>query len=489
MIAFQPEFRPPLPTVYGPKDYRDFRDHLQQIDDILVKSGIEARFIDRHISSDEKLSESHSYQFLVSLTQRALRYSILRALTGDSFRELAVRVSDSQLCQWFTHTSQIDAARPLSKSTIERFEKMFSSEEIETLIHDLGRCVADKKYAKELLLREAAIKFDKVFSDTTCVKANIHFPVDWVLLRDGVRTLIKAIELIRSHGIKLRISEPSGFLRAMNKYCMEMTHLRKKRDSDKKRKVVLRKMKKLTATVEKHAINYHRKLETNWQDTDLSEAEAQYIRQRMENVLDQLPRALKQAHERIIGGRKIKNSDKILSLYEPDIHVLLRGKANAEVEFGNALHLVEQEDGLIIHWKFIKEQPKGDAALVKESIERITREYGQPSSYTADRGFDSPDNRIELEKLVIFNAICPLSVPLLKERLQESDFCLYQKRRGSTEGRIGIFKNAYLGAPMRSKGFNNRRTRIEWCVLAHNLWKLADMALKQKEKIEDAKTA
>jgi hypothetical protein len=52
-----------------------------------------------------------------------------------------------------------------------------------------------------------------------------------------------------------------------------------------------------------------------------------------------LPRAQKQAHERIIGERKVANAEKILSLYEPDIQVLVRGNAGAEVEFGNKLLL------------------------------------------------------------------------------------------------------------------------------------------------------
>ena len=54
-------------------------------------------------------------------------------------------------------------------------------------------------------------------------------------------------------------------------------------------------------------------------------------------VLAQLPAAVRQAHERLIGGRKQPNKDKILSLYEPDIQVIVRGKSGAEVEFGNNL--------------------------------------------------------------------------------------------------------------------------------------------------------
>ncbi|MBI9097927.1 MAG: hypothetical protein JEY91_05595, partial [Spirochaetaceae bacterium] len=49
----------------------------------------------------------------------------------------------------------------------------------------------------------------------------------------------------------------------------------------------------------------------------------------------------------------------------------------------------------------------------------------------------------------------------------------------------GIFKNAYLGKPLRSKGFNHRKVRIEWCILSHNLWKLASMAAQKRQEIEE----
>ena len=106
-----------------------------------------------------------------------------------------------------------------------------------------------------------------------------------------------------------------------------------------------------------------------------------------------------------IGDRRVKNKDKTLSLYEPDVHVLVRGKAGAEVEFGNALYLAEQADGLIVDWDFIQEQPRGDSSHVRESVKRLRSEYGTPRSYTADRGFDSPDNRAELEEFDIFNML------------------------------------------------------------------------------------
>ncbi len=164
----------------------------------------------------------------------------------------------------------------------------------------------------------------------------------------------------------------------------------------------------------------------------------------------------------------------------------MRGKAGAEVEFGNALYLAEQVDGLIVDWDFIQEQPPGDNKLTPESLMRIRNEYGTISSYTADRGFDSPENTLELEEWDILNAICPRSIKKLEENLEDERFCRLQKRRGATEARIGIFKNAYLGKPLRSKGFDHREIRIGWCVLTHNLWKLATMAAEQRKKNEES---
>ncbi len=155
------------------------------------------------------------------------------------------------------------------------------------------------------------------------------------------------------------------------------------------------------------------------------------------------------------------NKDKILSLYEPDVRIMVFGKPDAKVEFGIGFYLAEQADGLIVDWDFIKEQPPVDSKLVTDSLMRLTENYGKPKSYSADRGFDAEKNRNNLKEQAIFNAICPRSVLSLKERLEDDEFCRLQKRRAATEARIGIFKNAYLGTPLRSKDFSNRKTRLE----------------------------
>ena len=92
---------------------------------------------------------------------------------------------------------------------------------------------------------------------------------------------------------------------------------------------------------------------------------------RREGILEQLPEAVRQAHERLIGRRFVPNEEKMLSLYEPDVRVIVRGKAGANVEFGNTLYVGEQQNGLIVDWKLVREQSREDSPLLEKSLDRI----------------------------------------------------------------------------------------------------------------------
>ena len=127
IITFQPELRPALPCVFASKDYRAFRATLVEMDRILSVSGIENRFIARQINTLEMREgtrwSTQRVQRKGRIFRLALRYGILLAITGDSFRKLSMQTADSQLFQWFTHSSFVDGVHPVSKSTLERFEK------------------------------------------------------------------------------------------------------------------------------------------------------------------------------------------------------------------------------------------------------------------------------------------------------------------------------------------------------------------------------
>lgn len=500
IIAFQPELCPALPVVVGNVDYQEFKATLLRIDELLHKADLESEFVRHYLWEVERvraeMAGRHGHeprQLSAKAVTRiaehavlALRCNIARALMGGSYREFSRRLADSPLLQWFCGLSRLDVVRVPSKSALERYGKLVPEQMVREVVDHLNQMAAAAATADcQVLDLAQPLSLDSLLLDTTCVPANIHFPVDWVLLRDAARTLVKGVAVIRRHGLRHRMSEPGEFLRRVNRLCIEMTHSRRQADGRKQRKRILRLLKKLLKTIDGHAQRHRELLARDWQQTELREGEVRQILARLDNVRQQLPTAIMQAHERIIGGRQVANVDKVLSLYEADVHVIVRGKAGVEVEFGNTLLLAEQPDGVIVDWKFVKDQAPSDSKFLKDSLARIAGVFGgrQPGAVVGDRGFDSAANRERVEQTGIYNAICPKSIPGLRERMQEERFAQLQSRRGQTEGRIGIFKNCFLGRPVRSKGFIHRDLYITWSVLAHNLWVIARLPVADDERV------
>lgn len=494
-VEEQLELRRSLPLIEGNADYLIFEGSLIEIDRLLNHCGLEDAYIERCMTvwlaelrtaldkenwrfRDPSQKEKARYQ---RICRQALRCNIARQLTEKEYRKFSRRLAEGALLQWFCLIDKVDKVRVPTKSTLERYDKMIPESELRALVDMLNRQALTE--GASLKLAEA-LTFDVYLSDTTCIKANIHFPIDWVLLRDGVRTLMKAVKVIRKHGLRHRMPSPDSFLRDINRLSIEMSQSKRRPESEKLRKTVLRRMKRLAKIVKEHAERYSKRLQTNWQaETDLSEGAVNQIVQRIEGVVEQLPVAIRQAHERMIGGRKVKSSDKILSLYEPDIHVIVRNKAGSEVEFGNTLFLAEQSDGLIVDWKLEKEISPGDIALMGNSLSRMKTVFGRyPAAVGADRGFSSLANHAWLETEKITDAVCPKAPRELSEKMKDRKFRNIQKRRAQTEGRIGILKNNYLGRPLRSKGFAHREMAVAWAVLAHNLRLIARLVLDEKLK-------
>ena len=478
MIPFPRPLPVRLPTVEGNVDYTHLREQLQEMDRLVVASGLETRFIELSLAAWAQRATAKAapvpakaQQRFQEHSRRALRCNVARTLLQEDFRGFAVRLADSPLLQWFCGCAQVDKVQVPSKSALERYSKWLPVDTLRPLMDQLLRTGRDQ--AATLLLKEP-LDLDTCFLDTTCVKANIHFPVDWVLMRDGARTLMKAVSLIRGQGLKHRMAEPEQFLTRMNQLALHMSHARRKPESKKQRKRLLRQMKRLTQVVQGHAERYRDLLDREWAQTEWTRRQADQVLRRLDGVLEQLPAAVQQAHERIIGERLVPNAEKILSLYDADVHVIVRGKAEAEVEFGNLLLLGESAEGLIVDWELFADRVPADATLVRRSVERMQQALGQPlHGLGTDRGFDSEANRRWLGRQKIYNGMCPRAPENLKLRLRQKRFVAAQKRRAQTEGRIGIFKNNFLGRPMQVKGFTHRQCAVAWGVLTHNLWVMA----------------
>jgi IS5 family transposase len=542
ILAEQILFRPPLPLIYGCKDYREQRQLFERIDQILELSNADHQFLqislqhhqqpggpedgDHHgeaesngdadqpdLESDRDPepepepipgpidSDGVVNQGWLKHTRAALRVNLARLILGLSFRVMSSRLADSILLQWFCGIGEFGAVKPPSKSTVHRYANWVDAEHLQPLIEHIvqqaGAEVATDQPAQpdeapDIAQRSQPLKLEQPVDltqgwlDPTCIKANIHFPTDWVLLRDGTRTLMKATLLIRRRGLKTRMPKsPEEFLSDMNKLAIEMTQTRRQKNGKKMRKAVLRKMAKLEKKIRAHGRRHRDILDQRWSETDLTRPQAEQIIKRIDSILERLPEAVRQARERIIGGRLVPSKDKILSLYEPDINTVVRGKADAEVEFGNTLWLTEQREGLIIDWKLYQDPVADNAAKpFAQTLDRLMEVTDKKlETLWTDRGMDSLKNRQALEKQGVSDGIMPKNPKRMSEKMAEKEFAAGQRRRASTEGRIGLFKNDFLGKPLRAKGFKNRENAVAWALLTHNLWVLARLPQAEEEDV------
>ena len=488
LLPEQDELQPPVPTVLGSIDYRTWRRRLERIDEILRTGRVEEAFV--RLCLKRRLAEwkqkaaraGHPAQRMCEgdqvLFQRissvALRTTIARTLMGASFRDFSARLADSSLLQWFCRLGRLDAVRIPGKSQLQLYQEMVNESELREVVNTLLDSAAEKESPLEL---EESLDLGTQFLDSTCIRLNIHYPTDWVLLRDAVRTLMKATRLIRKRGLKARMKEPEVFLKRMNRLSMEMSKQARRAGSRKARKRTLRAMKRQAKIAAAHARRHRDLLEKRWPETDLSRGQAQQILDRMDTILERLPYAVKQAHERIIGERQVANEEKILSLYEGHAAVYVRGKAGAEVEFGSQLLLAEAECGLLTDWELVCGNPEHDTVLLKRSLERDGPR--RVKTVGGDRNFDSKMSRELLAGRGIVNAIAPRDTGLLRARLREAAFQQLHQRRGQTEARIAIFKNAFLGVPLLAKGYENQGWLVAWNALTHHLWLLAGLPKRE----------
>ena len=221
IISFQESLRPALPRVLGCKDYADEEQLLRRVDQILRVSGVEKLFLkssmeqfDANAAKMELAGEAvkngpKALERHLKHSYRALRCTLLKNIVTCGYREMSKDLAMSPLYRWFCGVDDFDVIRVPGKSTLQDYAHWLPMEKMEELLGTLTKAVASEDQARMIGL-EVELNMSMVWVDSTCLKANIHFPVDWVLLRDAVRTLVAHILTIRRHGLMHRISENTG---------------------------------------------------------------------------------------------------------------------------------------------------------------------------------------------------------------------------------------------------------------------------------------
>lgn len=466
------------PLFSGSKEFKEWADLFISIEHILIESGLETALMSIMVHEEElergqPFDPGEQIRFQRKISE-CLRVNIAKVLVKKSFKGFSIAMADSYVLQSFCGFHRPWVKKIPSKSQLHVLSKLIPSN-IVSKMTDLLSVYLSSEMSSEF-------DFSAIFSDSTCIELDIHHPIDWVLLKDAVISIMKSVKTIRRHGLKHRIGLPNGFMKQANKISMaiSMSKSVRRQESKKQRKNLFRELKSLLRICEAHGHRYLKVLHRDWGKTNLSEKQAEQISKRLITVLDQVDTIIHQAHERIIGERQVHNKDKILSLHQSHAKVYKRGKAGADVEFGLQLFIAENRDGLIVNWDLHDESPRHDSRFVRPCLEHLKKIGLKPDLYSGDRGFWSKKVSSYLNKAKVTNHICPKGHVSLLDESNSEDFKASANRRSQTEARIGILKNNFLEGHLKTKGFKQQKIQVSWAILTHNLWVIAKrLAIKE----------
>ena len=303
-----------------------------------------------------------------------LRMLILRRLQNLSFRATVELVNDSLSLRRFTRLYYESVP---TYSTLCKYDNLLSEKVLKRINEHIVRGAREQKITRGIKMRV----------DSTVVEADIHYPTDSRLLFDGIRVLSRAAMRCRDLGVTAG-ELTRDWTRGAKKQWLNVIKYAKKR-SEAAREEVKKTYQKLI-TIAKRSVSNAKKLVEKLSET--ATGQAAKIRHQLEHFIPLVEHAIDQATRRVLLDETLKNDEKLLSLHQPDVYVICKGKQGKPTEFGKLVELQQSDGKIITHWN-IHGSNISDSERFIAAVKQHIRTFGKPPNLAAgDRGFASAGN-------------------------------------------------------------------------------------------------
>lgn len=416
----------------------------------------------KHVNRTRRKGARNGFTYT---SEMVLRIVICRKIEGASYRDIAIRIDDSQFLRQFTRVYE----GPMMDFTcINKLECLIRPEtwkRINALLTDWA-------------VAQGMVDGESLRLDTTAVETNIHHPSDSWLLWDLYRVLARNIEAAREIDREL-----VGTRRLRTSQVKKLQHQIARASGKKKPVDALKPLyQRLLQSVEaicKWSREVVVALALNLEQLRYGLFEslaAEAIVAELSRILALAPKVIDQAHRRVVLGEKVPNDDKIFSIFEEHTELLIRGKAGKDIEFGHMVLIGQVDNKLITHYEVFDRKPV-EHALLSPALEAHKATFGAlPNRLAADKGFyESMDGVRALEEKIPTVAIAKKGNRTEEETSREHSlaFRAGQRFRAGVEGTISFLKRALGMARVLRKGWEHFVGEIGAAVFAHNLLVLA----------------
>jgi hypothetical protein len=293
----------------------------------------------------------------------------------------------------------------------------------------------------------------RVLFDATACPQDIAYPTDLDLLNDARKKSEALIDLLYKPG--LLPLKPRTYRRKARKDYLNLAQKR-----NKSKKAIRNGVRKQLCYVRRNLASIDRLLDL-YPNFPLKAKEQKYL---------MVIHTLYQQQQKMFDEKSHSVEDRIVSIHQPHVRPIVRGKTTAKVEFGAKIHI-----SLVDGYTFLDEvswNAFNEGSRLETYIEQYRQRLGYyPAEVLADQIYCSRENRKLLKAKGIKLLAKPLGRPpaVKKEHVRPGE-------RNPVEGKFGQAKTAY--------GLNNIKARLKetsqsWIasiILVLNLIKLAGMA-------------
>jgi len=321
---------------------------------------------------------------------------------------------------------------------------------------------------------------ESVRGDTFVVEANIHYPTESSLIRDGVRKILEvAVLLVATVGVR-GWRQHQHLLKKVKKLARQCDRVASKKGPRYQERLAgcYRELLKEAEAILRRAGDLERQARRG-----RGAGERVVLVDRMAHYCRLTEQVCGTARRRMVLGEKVPNSEKLFSIFEPETQLFKRGKAGEPVQFGHLTLVVEDAAGFICHYKILAKGEQEREIVVPEMRSLQTRFGGKIKKASFDRGFHSPENQERLAE--IFAHPCVPMTGSHNSRWQEEtatvEFRAARQRHPGIESAIGALQSGNGLDRCRDHTYVGFRRYVGLGILGRNLHVLGKILLRRDD--------
>lgn len=350
---------------------------------------------------------------------------------------------------------------PVNSSTMTRFRNRIGASGMK-VIEDIVR---------KQLVKERCIKTKTQVVDTTAMEKNIAYPTDTSLLNRGIETIVRGVKQLKKLGLSIDVR---SYARVTKKEILRVAKLgrgRRERINQATKKLI-GYAKQVLSVVPVAARAIKKKAGEQLQKR------IDKTKESLKTAAELVERVITQSRKRLEGVH-IKN--KVLSIHEPTVVVIAKGKRKQRYEYGSKVSLMCDRNGFVTgHQEY--QSNIADNNTLDAALEDFKETYGKyPDEMAADRGYHTKEPSEILAKVRV--SAIPRKGKKKHPSHKASWFRRLQRQRNKIEPVIGHLKKDHRMDKCRYKGPKGDNLNVGFATCAWNLKKWARQVSQEQKQV------